>query len=646
MALAAFFRRRISLLLAFALMWSALAGSAQAGDAVTLDDGFRSEAIGRHLRLLEDQGGRMGLAHAQAALHETGRWEDRHSDNLNFGYSRSAFWLHGELLNAASNRQDWLLGMRYPLLDYVDIYLVWPDGRVQQHFSGDRRPFDTRTVHDRNFYFKLHLKPGERVQLYVRIQTQGSVQAPLEISTPQAYEQRARLEQLLLGIYCGALLAMLVYNLMLSLSLRERVYFYYVAYIGLFGMTQLTLSGVAFEVLWPGSPVWGNRATPVFLGLAGWSLALFSRTFLDVRQHMPRADVAMRTVQWLFLATAAASFIAPYGITVKIATLSMLVTPAMLLLISVGLTRQGVRLAGYFLAAFAVLLLGVMLTSVHMFGVVQRNALTEYSMQVGSMLAFSLMSFALAHRLKLARRQVERLREAHAAELETRVQDRTRELDKAMAELTAVNERLHTLTEQDALTGLKNRMYLSERLPEMWRQAQRWHTPLSVLMIDVDHFKQVNDQHGHLAGDEALKLVAGVLKQAVQRPGDHAVRYGGEEFLVVLPQTHTVGAAHIAESIRMGVQALAFKCGDKPIPLTVSIGLASVAPTPDLPVQALLNAADKLLYKAKKEGRNRCAFNPQALATLPRKSVTPPSTAQTEAAIKPEPGQPSPASSG
>ena len=225
--------------------------------------------------------------------------------------------------------------------------------------------------------------------------------------------------------------------------------------------------------------------------------------------------------------------------------------------------------------------------------------------------------------------------------LEARVLARTQELDKAMTELTQVNERLHALTEQDALTGLKNRMFLSERMPEMWRQAQRWHTPVSVLMVDVDYFKGVNDQYGHLAGDEALKQVANVIAHTVQRPGDHAVRYGGEEFLVILPQTHTVGAAHIAETIRLGVQALDFRWGDQRIPLTVSIGLASVVPNADLPPQALLNAADRLLYQAKQEGRNRCALIPEALATLPRKAGA---TGKTSKPIKPN-GQPSPASS-
>jgi diguanylate cyclase (GGDEF)-like protein len=249
--------------------------------------------------------------------------------------------------------------------------------------------------------------------------------------------------------------------------------------------------------------------------------------------------------------------------------------------------------------------------------------LTEYGLQIGSLLEFTLLSFALAHRLKLAQDDNAQLQRAHAAELESRVQARTHDLDQAMGELTEANQRLHELSELDALTGLKNRMFLSERLPEMWRQAQRWHTPIAVLMIDADHFKKVNDEHGHLAGDEGLRQIASVIKRVVQRPGDHAVRFGGEEFLVVLPQTHTVGAAHIAESIRLGVQSMGFQFEGKPVPLTVSIGVASVVPSAELQPQALLNAADQLLYKAKQSGRNRCALLPDALATLPRKQVTP-----------------------
>lgn len=597
--------------------WPSLARA----DAIVLDDAFTHMDMGRHVRTLEDKSARMTLEDVLAQAPTA--WQASTSDQPNFGYSHSAFWLQGTLRNEARQHTEWLLGMRYPLVDYVDVYAVWPDGRVQHHASGDRRPFATRSLNDRHFYFKLSLRPGEQVQVYVRMSGQGSLQAPLEVSSNADQTQRAHREQLLLGLYGGAMLAIMVYNLLLSLSLRDRTYLYYVVYMAMFGMAQFTFSGLSFEYLWPRNPHWGNLATPLSMSLSGWSLVLFSRQFLQLWLNSPRADRAMRSLQWLFLALAPATFVLPYDWHVKVVTLACVVTPLLMLVMAATLQHRGVPAARYFLAAFGGLMLGIFMTALHTLGMVPSNALTEYSLQLGSLLEFTLLSFALASRLKLARDENERLQRAHAAELESRVQARTRDLDQAMKELTLANERLHELSERDALTGLKNRMFLSERLPEIWRQAQRWQTPVSVLMIDADHFKQLNDQHGHLAGDEGLRLIASVIARVVQRPGDHAVRYGGEEFLVLLPQTHTVGAAHIAETIRLGVQSLHFEHGGQAIPLTVSIGVASVVPGPDLPVQALLNAADHLLYQAKQQGRNRCALLPEALATVPRNKLTP-----------------------
>ena len=591
-------------------------------DTVVLSDALTHLDMGRHVRTLEDKSAHMTLADVMAPDASL-PWVDSASSKPNFGYSHSAFWLHGALRNDARQQTAWLLGMRYPLVDYIDVYVVWPDGRVLHHASGDRRPFTTRSLDDRHFYFALTLKPGEQVQVYARVMGQGSLQAPLEVSTPVDQNRRAHREQLLLGLYGGALLAMMVYNLLLALSLRDRTYLYYVVYMLVFGMAQFTFSGMSFQYLWPDSPNWGNLATPFFLSLSGWSLVQFSRQFLQLALNSPKSDKVMSGLQWLFLAMVPATFVLPYEWPVKVVTLACVIAPMLLLILAATLQHRGVPAARYFLAAFGGLMLGIVLTALHTLGMVHSNALTEYSLQLGTLLEFSLLSFALAHRVKLARDENERLQRAHAAELESRVQARTRDLDQAMNELTLANQLLHELSERDALTGLKNRMFLSERMPEIWRQAQRWQTPVSVLMIDVDHFKQVNDQHGHLVGDESLRQIASVIARVVQRPGDHAVRYGGEEFLVLLPQTHTVGAAHIAETIRLDVQALRFVHEGQAIPLTVSIGVASVVPSADLLPQALLNAADHLLYQAKQNGRNRSALLPDALATLPRDKLTP-----------------------
>ncbi|MDE2402697.1 MAG: GGDEF domain-containing protein [Burkholderiales bacterium] len=613
MTKAAFYRCWISLL---SLLLSGLLAGPVRAEVVVLDDAFTSLVMGRHVRVLEDKTAQLGLTDILRKPAQSPEWSDRHREDLNFAYSNSAFWLRGELVNRASHRSEWLLSLRYPLLDYVDLYVVWPDGRVQHHASGDRRPFASRPVRDRNFYFPLTLRPGEQVQVFARVQSQGSLQAPLEISTTHHQEQRAQNEQLLLGLYSGALLAMLLYNLLLYASLRDRAYLYYVVYIVLFGIAQSTLSGLAYEYLWPNSPNWGNQATPVFMGLAGWSLVLFSRQFLDTRRHAAHIDAVMRVLQWLFVAIVPATFVMSYAWSVKLATLLTLVAPLLMLILTAILLRQGVRQAYYFLWAFGGLLLGFMLNSLNRFGLMESSLLTDYGMQIGSLLEITLLSFALAHRLKLSQQANMRLQRAHAAELEASVLARTRDLDNAMAELTRANARLQDLSVRDSLTGLHNRQFLAERLPEMWRFAQRWHQPLSVLMIDIDHFKQVNDQHGHAAGDEALRQVAAVLSEIIRRPGDHAVRYGGEEFLVILPQTDLAGAAHMAESIRLGVQSLDVHYADQAIVLTVSIGVACTIPAAHSLPETLLNAADELLYEAKHGGRNRCALQPQALEEL------------------------------
>lgn len=161
----------------------------------------------------------------------------------------------------------------------------------------------------------------------------------------------------------------------------------------------------------------------------------------------------------------------------------------------------------------------------------------------------------------------------------------------------------------DALTGLANRRTLDETLQQEWLRAQRSGQPLSIMMIDADHFKAFNDRLGHQRGDEALQTLAQLIGQHVRRPADLAARYGGEEFSVVLPETTTAGAFSMAQNIRQAVEQLPPAIpGDAP--MTVSIGIATWSHGPYTGFEQLLFAADKALYQAKASGRNRvvCAM--------------------------------------
>lgn len=163
---------------------------------------------------------------------------------------------------------------------------------------------------------------------------------------------------------------------------------------------------------------------------------------------------------------------------------------------------------------------------------------------------------------------------------------------------------LSELAATDALTGLANRRILDERLRLEWDRAQRAADSLTLLMIDVDHFKAFNDRHGHHGGDAALRNVAQVIGTNIRRPADLAARYGGEEFAVVLPHTDAKGALVIAEHIRSSIEHLPRVAGDER-PITVSIGMSTGDKRSRMSLEALLLSADQALYEAKHTGRNR-----------------------------------------
>ena len=163
---------------------------------------------------------------------------------------------------------------------------------------------------------------------------------------------------------------------------------------------------------------------------------------------------------------------------------------------------------------------------------------------------------------------------------------------------------LAQLAATDALTGLANRRTLDQALRHEWFRAQRSGMPLSLMMIDADHFKAFNDRHGHQAGDEALRSLANVISAHVRRPADLAARYGGEEFSVILAETDSAGARQIAENIRKAVEQLPLVEGADG-PMTVSIGISTWTTATDISLESLLFAADKALYQAKENGRNR-----------------------------------------
>ncbi|MBM9500490.1 diguanylate cyclase [Leptospira sp. 201903071] len=195
----------------------------------------------------------------------------------------------------------------------------------------------------------------------------------------------------------------------------------------------------------------------------------------------------------------------------------------------------------------------------------------------------------------------------------THRKEREKELEKLTDQLQEVNAYLLAIARTDGLTGLFNRRYFDEVLATEWKRCWRTGNSVALLMLDIDHFKLYNDAYGHQAGDQCLKQVSGAIRECARRAGDVAARYGGEEFAVILPETSESNAVIVSRNILEKIEKLGIPhSASKSSPIvTVSIGMATLSPSPENSIPELIERADKALYLAKEEGRNCLRFYPQ-----------------------------------
>jgi diguanylate cyclase (GGDEF)-like protein len=190
-------------------------------------------------------------------------------------------------------------------------------------------------------------------------------------------------------------------------------------------------------------------------------------------------------------------------------------------------------------------------------------------------------------------------------ELESKIQERTFELEVTLRELEETNRELEEKNTQDALTGIRNRRFFDKKYQAEFRRSRRERTELSLVILDIDHFKKVNDSYGHLAGDDVIRHVGRVLGDMLKRPSDDACRYGGEEFALILPNTCAKGAVQLAQVLREKIADEAVTTEAGVIKVTVSCGVFTAVAELDMDQNCYIEFADQALYQAKQTGRNR-----------------------------------------
>lgn len=376
--------------------------------AVEFDEFTQSLPLGRSLQVFEDPSGQASIAdvRAQAAA---GHFKAHDKATLNAGYSRSAFWLKIDLHYRPSNpaaQRTWLLELAYPPLDHLDLYL--PDASGDYRLvreTGDALPFASREIRQNNYLFDLAFEPDQQQTVYLRLASEGSIQAPVTLWSSTAYLEDQPVRLYVLGIIYGVLLGMVVYNLFIYLSVRDTSYLYYIFYIASFGLYQLSVNGAAVEYFWPDNPWWANAATPFFIGCAGLFGSQFARSFLQTKTHSRWLDRVLIALIAFGALVIGLSLMTSYALALRLATTLALTFTVVIFAAGILAWWRGLRVARYFIIAWSAFLLGGIVNTLMVLGLLPNVFLTMYASQIGSAIEVALLSLALADRINAMREQ-------------------------------------------------------------------------------------------------------------------------------------------------------------------------------------------------------------------------------------------------
>ena len=375
-----------------------------------------SYPLSREFSFLEDEGGKLSFDDVRQQDQQN-KFAPLPSDSPgpNFGITSSAIWLKVTLRPTAAAPSSWLLEIAYAPLGTVELYTPGPDGYVRQS-AGVTHPFASRAVPHRNHVLPVILSAGKPATLYLKVQSEGSVTVPATLWQPAALWEHDQAAYGAFGLYFGLLIGLFIYNRLLFVSVRDKVYLVYVGYVAGMALFQVTLTGLGNQFLWPELTWWNSRSPPAGTVMVATFGLLFARTFLLSAARTPRLDKFILLQVGIFMIALVVLLAYSYTLASYIATGLVLVSVATLMVAGIFGLRHGHPGARNFLIAWAVLLLSVVLQALHNIGTLPSNVLTSNAVLFGSALEMLLLSFALADRINVARRFKEQAQVRLAAE--------------------------------------------------------------------------------------------------------------------------------------------------------------------------------------------------------------------------------------
>lgn len=518
---------------------------------------------------MREAGSPLTLDEARAA-HANGKFTAGGSSILTFGIGSQPVWIHLSASNPTGERHGRRLLIENSWLDHLDVYFIKDNQLISNYNAGDSLQFKDRPILGRFFSFNHDFDVGT-TDIYLRIETPDPVVAPIFLLTPEDAKKRENIQGYSYGFVYGYLMALLAYNILLYLSLRNKRYLLYAMFMAMFILTNIAYTGHGFAWLWPGHVTWQRWIIPILMVCFAASGLAFAGQFLNTRANFPRAHKIIAGTGGLFVALLVIATLFAGSQVYALWAAFIFVTFFSFTMLALGFMSyySGHPFSRYFLLASIASMLGTAVTALSVLGFIPFSELKFRAVEIGMLVDATLLSLALANQFRSI--QVERI----------------------LAERRAA---------RDPLTDLYNRRSFLEMAQSIWSTARRGGRNLSLIMIDIDHFKSINDLHGHAIGDAALVATGKALTNAV-RDGDIVARWGGEEFLLLLPETKLDAAIALAERLQKVISEFRLPLGNTEITLTASFGVAHRTSQESL--DNLIAEVDSFLYQSKKNGRNR-----------------------------------------
>ena len=606
----------LTILLLLSLL-SLLSGAAHSSP-ILLSATSSGSVLNEQIELLEDVGGQLTISDmADPAVQN--RFQPAEG-RATVGQSRHPWWIKITLQRTADAPSQWWLENAGITIFNLQLYLPNGQSGWSVRETGDAVPYmDGRDHAYRRMVFKLPELDEQPLTLYFRSFDPAGNSFPLKIWQLSDLEQLTSDENIGFGLIYGMILALLLYNLFILAALRDRAYFWYVLATACVLVFILSMTGHGFQFLWPDNPVpvWLDRIT--LPALWGIFVMRFTQELLYTRHGLiwPHRLLNIGCVLYVI-----AIAINAFGYRAE-GALMIALTP--IVTVPTALFSAGVRCfqgfvpARFYLFGYGAVLISTVVLVMRAAGLIEPSNFTAYLFPLSVAAETILFSFALAYRIQILKQekadavlQADREKTARLTQAQANTAELKHSVELRTAELAATNERLLQRERElqhaafhDPLTDLPNRRYLVERCEAALANARRHSEAIALLLIDLDHFKPINDRHGHDAGDLMLQAIAQRLREHV-RSGDTVARLGGDEFAVLICGADAEDHAREIASRLLEELARPVSYGAERLTVTISIGVA-LYPQHAGTFTALYKAADEMLYRIKTRVRSGSA---------------------------------------